>query len=186
MRPSSSTEPRWFGTASDYYPVPAGRGAFDVTPVDGAPVPVDLDLAGGGVHSVILVQRDGVLGAELQTGAVGPGSAPAGGIGTGLGGAAAGAGTPAARALPVMIGALAALGLGGAGAASASPGRRTAPARPRSARAEPVRAAARPGRAVEGCPRSGPRARLVPAPRSRANTRRQDTAPCWPPSSRRP
>jgi uncharacterized protein DUF4397 len=105
-----------FGTATDYYPVPAGRGTFDVTPAGGAPVPVDLDLAGGGVYSVILVQRDGVLGAELQTDAVGPGSAPAGGIDTGLGGTAAGAGTPAAAATPVVVGALAALGLVGAGA----------------------------------------------------------------------
>jgi hypothetical protein len=99
-----------FGSATTYFDVPAGKGAFRVTPASGPPVPVDLDLAGGGIYSAIVVQKADGLGTELRTDALGPGATPAGGIDTGLGGTAAGGdGVPAA---PVAIGAVALLGAG--------------------------------------------------------------------------
>jgi uncharacterized protein DUF4397 len=98
-----------FGTATSYYDVPAGRGTFEVTPASGPAVPVELDLAGGGIYSAILVQKADGLGTELRTDALGPGAAPAGGVDTGLGGTAPGDGVPAA---PLAIGALALLGTG--------------------------------------------------------------------------
>jgi hypothetical protein len=100
-----------FGTATAYYDVPAGKGTFEVSPASGAAVPVDLDLAGGGIYSAILVQKAGGLGTELRTDAIGPGATPAGGVDTGLGGTAPDQdGVPAA---PIAIGALALLGLVG-------------------------------------------------------------------------
>jgi hypothetical protein len=101
-----------FGTATDYVDVPAGRGTFEVSPAGGAPTPVDLDLAGGGVYSAILVQRSDGLATELRTDALGPGATPAGGVDTGLGGTAPGGNGVAA---PIVVGAVALVGLVGVG-----------------------------------------------------------------------
>ncbi len=76
-----------FGSATDYVGVPAGSGSFDVLPARGAETTIPVDLAAGGVYSVIVVQDGGGLAAEVKVDAVGPGSVPAGGIDTGLGGA---------------------------------------------------------------------------------------------------
>jgi hypothetical protein len=83
-----------FGTATDYVSVPAGAGTFDVAPAAGGAVSVPVDLDAGSVYSVVVVQRDGALAAELKTDARGPGRAPAGGIETGLGGTAGDGATP--------------------------------------------------------------------------------------------
>ena len=99
-----------FGTATTYYDVPAGKGTFQVTPASGQQVPVDLDLAGGGIYSAILVQKADGLGTELRTDALGPGATPAGGVDTGLGEAPAPGGNGAAA--PIAIGAVALLGAG--------------------------------------------------------------------------
>lgn len=101
-----------FGSATDYYSVPAGKGTFDIAPTGGATVPVDLDLTTGAVYSMILVQRADGLGTELRTDASGPGAVPTGGIDTGLGGTATD-GPPTGPA-PVLVGALAGIGLVGA------------------------------------------------------------------------
>lgn len=77
-----------FGSATAYATVPAGTGAFDVVPASGAPVGVPVRLAGGGVYSVILVQRNGALVGEVRTDALGPTDTPSGGIETGFGGTA--------------------------------------------------------------------------------------------------
>lgn len=78
-----------FGTATAYVTVPAGPGSFGVEPTTGEPAQIDVELAAGGVYSVIVVEDGGVLTGQLRTDALGPDVAPAGGIDTGYGGSAA-------------------------------------------------------------------------------------------------
>ncbi|GAA3230898.1 DUF4397 domain-containing protein [Pseudonocardia petroleophila] len=96
-----------FGSATEYVTVPAGPGSFDVQRATGDPAAVDVELAAGGVYSVIVVQQDGELTGQLRTDALGPDVAPAGGIDTGLGGTAAPGVTPAV-AVALLAGAAAA------------------------------------------------------------------------------
>jgi hypothetical protein len=77
-----------FGTATEYVTVPAGPGSFDVEPTGGDPARIDVELAAGGVYSVIVVEDGGVLSGQLRTDALGPDVAPEGGIDTGQGGTA--------------------------------------------------------------------------------------------------
>ncbi|QJY49410.1 DUF4397 domain-containing protein [Pseudonocardia broussonetiae] len=77
-----------FGTATSYVTVPAGTGEFTVVPTAGDPARIGVELAAGGVYSVVVVERDGGLAGELRTDALGPDVAPEGGIDTGLGGTA--------------------------------------------------------------------------------------------------
>ncbi|HZG92486.1 MAG TPA: DUF4397 domain-containing protein, partial [Pseudonocardia sp.] len=99
-----------FGSATEYVDVPAGSGSFDVRPARGAEARFAVDLAAGGVYSVIVVQDGDGLAAEVEADAVGPGSVPTGGIDTGLGGAAA-AGPPVpAGALIGLVGGVGVLG----------------------------------------------------------------------------
>ena len=98
------TGPVAFATATPYVTAPAGRGTIDLAPTTGAPFTLPVDLAAGGVYTVIVVQRGGGLGGQVQTDALGGGAAPTGGIETGFGGTADGQPAPgrAARALPVQ------------------------------------------------------------------------------------
>lgn len=89
-----------FGDATGYVTVPAGAGSFGVEPAVGVPARIDVDLAAGGVYSLIVVERDGVLTGELQTDALGPDVAPAGGIDTGYGGTA---GPPVAPLVAALL-----------------------------------------------------------------------------------
>lgn len=77
-----------FGAATEYVPVTAGPGSFDVVPADGDPTAVPVVLEAGGVYSVFVVQRDGALAGEVRTDALGPDAVPTGGIDTGYGGTA--------------------------------------------------------------------------------------------------
>lgn len=77
-----------FGTASDYVTVPAGEGSLDIVPTSSAAASVPVQLAPGAVYSVIVVQHNGTLSADLRTDAAGAEAAPSGGIATGLGGTA--------------------------------------------------------------------------------------------------
>jgi len=98
------TGPVAFATATPYVTAPAGRGTIDLAPTNGAPFTLPVDLAAGGVYTVIVVQRGGGLAGQVQTDALGGGAAPTGGIETGFGGTADGPPAPgrAARALPVQ------------------------------------------------------------------------------------
>lgn len=104
-----------FGTATDYVTVPSGSGSFTVAPASGAPVQLPVDLASGDVYSVVLVQRDGTLTAELKTDARSSGEVPTGGIQTGYGGTAGLDGTrpvvAAGIGLSLLLGLVTAVGL---------------------------------------------------------------------------
>ncbi len=84
----SMAGPVAFGTATGYVTVPAGHGTFGIAPSAGGPVTVPVDLAAGGVYSVIVVQRGGEIAGQVQTDALGTAHTPAGGIETGMGGMA--------------------------------------------------------------------------------------------------
>jgi hypothetical protein len=90
-----------FGTATDYATVPAGAGAFQITQATGPVETEAVTFDEGGVYSVVLVQGDGALDVRVATDATGTGTAPAGGIETGLGGAVAGG--PAAGPAPALV-----------------------------------------------------------------------------------
>lgn len=77
-----------FGGATVYVPVEAGAGSFEVVPAAGEPTTLPVTLASGGVYSVFVVERDGVLRGQVQTDALGPALTPDGGIDTGYGGTA--------------------------------------------------------------------------------------------------
>lgn len=99
-----------FGAATEYVPVVAGAGSFDVVPTTGDPTPVPVVLDAGGVYSVFVVQRDGALTGEVRTDALGPDAVPSGGIDTGYGGTArAGTSGPLAAVAALL---LAVVGLG--------------------------------------------------------------------------
>jgi hypothetical protein len=68
------TGPVAFATSTGYVTVPAGRGTVGTAPASGAPFTLPVDLAAGGVYTVIVVQRDGGLGGQLQTVALGSGA----------------------------------------------------------------------------------------------------------------
>jgi hypothetical protein len=99
-----------FGTATEYVTVPAGPGSFELVPGSGEPVRIDRRLDAGAVYSVIVVQRDGMLDAQVTPDAAGPGAVPVGGVDTGLGGAA----DPPFPGMALVGGALVLLGMGAA------------------------------------------------------------------------
>ena len=106
---NAMTGPVAFATATGYVTAPAGRGTVGLAPANGAPFTLPVDLAAGGVYTVIVVQRGGGLGGQLQTDALGSGAVPAGGIETGFGGTADPApaqGPLAAIAVLVLLGAI--------------------------------------------------------------------------------
>ena len=74
-----------FGQASDYVLVPAGKTVLNLTPklVPETDVPVTLDA--GGVYSVLVLEKAGVLSATVRQDAKGAEVVPAGGVETGFG-----------------------------------------------------------------------------------------------------
>lgn len=102
-----------FGIATDYVTVPAGSGELEIVPASGPAARVPVLLSAGSVYSVVVVQRDGQLTAQVATDATGSGEVPVGGIDTGLGGTAGpSALVPAGVAmLAVLAGAGALVGL---------------------------------------------------------------------------
>jgi hypothetical protein len=83
-----------FGQASDYVLVAAGQTTLNLTAqlVADTNVPVTLDA--GGVYSVLVLERNGVLSATVREDAKGAKVIPTGPVETGLGGAALGANSP--------------------------------------------------------------------------------------------
>jgi Domain of unknown function (DUF4397) len=101
-----------FGAATDYVTVPSGSQSFEVTPTTGDPVRIPVQLAAGGVYSVVIVQRSGgTLTATVQTDAIGPAATPSGGIATGMGGTAAVLDQPVGARVALAFGVVGALGL---------------------------------------------------------------------------
>lgn len=79
--------PASFGTATGYVNASAGHGTFSMTPTNGAPpflLPVNL--AEGGVYTVIVLQRGGTLNGQVQNDALyRAGGSNGGGVGIGSG-----------------------------------------------------------------------------------------------------
>jgi hypothetical protein len=101
-----------FATATDYVDVSGGPTTLNATPAGGAPMQLPVDLAAGSVHT-ILVLDDGNGGVTVRTAldAASPGVVPVGGVETGAGGTADGAGATTAVAVALGVAAAAALGL---------------------------------------------------------------------------
>lgn len=81
-----------FGDASPYTVVPAGPATLTVAPADTASTELPVTLEAGGVYTVLVLQRDGVLSTAVRLDARGAAVVPAGGVETGFGGTAAGSG----------------------------------------------------------------------------------------------
>jgi hypothetical protein len=77
-----------FGDASPYTVVPAGPATLTVAPVDTASTTLPVTLEAGGVYTVLVLQRDGVLSAAVRLDARGSAVVPNGGVETGFGGTA--------------------------------------------------------------------------------------------------
>jgi Domain of unknown function (DUF4397) len=115
-----------YAGASGYRNLPAGTTALVVGPPGGATVDIPVNLAANQVASVVLVNRDGAIAANLQVDAEGPARVPPGAIKAGYGGAAPGQPGPATGVITFGV-------LAGAAAALATAlSRRTGGARPRS------------------------------------------------------
>ncbi|WP_081866312.1 DUF4397 domain-containing protein [Blastococcus sp. URHD0036] len=105
-----------FADTSDYVEVPAGASTLQVTPAGGQPVSLPVDVAGGSVYSVLVLDSpDGGLTVRPTLDAAGTEAVPAGGVEAGAGGAAATSpwpliGTGLLVALAVVTGLLALAG----------------------------------------------------------------------------
>jgi Domain of unknown function (DUF4397) len=77
-----------FGDASPYTVVPSGPASLTVAPVDAASTSLPVTLAAGGVYTVLVLQRNGVLSAAVRLDAQGAAVVPNGGVETGFGGTA--------------------------------------------------------------------------------------------------
>ncbi|MGY1769736.1 DUF4397 domain-containing protein [Blastococcus sp. SYSU D00813] len=112
-----------FSDTSGYVEVPAGGTALEVTPGGGQPVTLPVDVAGGAVYSVLVLDAPGGgLTVRPVLDAAGAATVPAGGVEAGAGGAAAGSSLPVVLT-GVVLALVAAAGLF---AASARAGRRVA------------------------------------------------------------
>jgi uncharacterized protein DUF4397 len=98
-----------FGQATDYVLVPAGKTVLNLTPkqVSNTDLPVTLDA--GGVYSVLVLEKNGVLSATVRQDAKGAEVVPAGGVETGFG---ADVSSGPGRALRLALLGAAALGCG--------------------------------------------------------------------------
>ena len=86
-----------FGKATDYVNATAGHGIVGVTPTSGAPFTLPVDLADGGVYTVIVLQRGPSLGGHVLLDAFdnrggGGGGSGGGGVASGGGGVGANSG----------------------------------------------------------------------------------------------
>ena len=78
-----------FSDTSDYVEVPAGATTLSVTPAGGQPVSLPVDVAGGSVYSVLVLDSPGGgLTVRPTLDAAGAGTVPAGGVEAGAGGTA--------------------------------------------------------------------------------------------------
>ncbi|MGY1747295.1 DUF4397 domain-containing protein [Blastococcus sp. SYSU D00695] len=112
-----------FPATSDDVEVPAGATTLQVTPARGQPVSVPVEVAGGSVYSVLVLDAPGGgLTVRPVLDAAGASVVPAGGVEAGAGGAAGGSSAPV---LPIAAVALLALG-GGLVASVSRAGRRAA------------------------------------------------------------
>jgi hypothetical protein len=115
-----------FSDTSAYVDVPAGATTLQVTPAGGSPVSLPVDVTGGAVYSVLVLDSPGGgLTVRPTLDAAGAAVVPAGGVEAGGGGTAGGS------PLPVVLTGLALTLAVAAGlvAASARAGRRAAPGR---------------------------------------------------------
>jgi len=95
-----------FGDASSYTTVPSGPATLTVAPAGTASTTLPVTLEAGGVYTVLVLQRDGVLSAAVRLDARGSAVVPDGGVETGFGGTAgSGPGTQV-----LMLGCLAVCG----------------------------------------------------------------------------
>ncbi|RBY84027.1 DUF4397 domain-containing protein [Blastococcus sp. TF02A-26] len=119
-----------FSDTSDYVQVPAGATTLQVTPAGGQPVSLPVDVAGGSVYSVLVLDSPGGgLTVRPALDAAGAAAVPAGGVEAGAGGAAGSTGLPvAATAGLVTLAAVLTVALGWV-ARSARTGRRVATGR---------------------------------------------------------
>jgi len=84
-----------FADSTDYVDVPGGAGTLTVTPGNGTPSDLPVDLAAGSVYTVLVLDRSGGgLAVNPQLDAASPGVVPVGGVEAGGGGAVDG-GVPA-------------------------------------------------------------------------------------------
>lgn len=74
-----------FGQASEYVLVPAGKTVLNLTPKQVAKTDVPVTLEAGGVYSVLVLEKGGVLSATVRQDAKGAEVVPAGGVETGYG-----------------------------------------------------------------------------------------------------
>ena len=98
-----------FGQASEYVLVPAGKTVLNLTPKQVSPTELPVTLDAGGVYSVLVLEKGGVLSATVRQDAKGAEVVPAGGVETGLGADLPGGPSHAAQLVAL---ALAALGSG--------------------------------------------------------------------------
>jgi hypothetical protein len=77
-----------FGAASPYTVVPAGPATLTVAPMDAAPANLPVTLEAGGVYTILVLQREGVLSTAVRQDARGAAVVPHGAVETGFGGTA--------------------------------------------------------------------------------------------------
>ncbi|OLR91552.1 DUF4397 domain-containing protein [Actinokineospora bangkokensis] len=100
-----------FGTASDYALIDSGAPRLTVVPASGTSTELPVTIDAGGVYTVLVLERQGALVAEVKADAKGAEVVPAGGVETGFGGTA---GTSGGPSTPAALGLLAAAGAAGA------------------------------------------------------------------------
>ncbi len=123
-----------FADTTGYVDVPAGTTSITVTPAGGQPTELPVEVQGGSVYSVLVLDRPGGgLTVQAVLDAAGPGVVPSGGVEAGAGGTAGAAGP----SLPVVLTAVGGSLVAGAGLVAAAArhtaarSRRAAPARTR-------------------------------------------------------
>ncbi|MGR7023534.1 DUF4397 domain-containing protein [Geodermatophilus sp. URMC 62] len=120
-----------FADTTGYVDVPAGATSITVTPDDGQPTELPVQVAAGSVYSVLVLDAPGG-GLTVQTAldAASPGVVPVGGVEAGAGGTAAPEG-PSLPVVAVAVGGSLAVGAGLLATARAVPSRARAAGAPR-------------------------------------------------------
>lgn len=99
-----------FASATDYRDCPLGDWTLTVTAAGRAAATVPVTLAANSSYTVLLVDQDGALAAQVYRDTTGPGVVPVGGVDTGMGGTA---GVGPTAILVTVLGALLAALAGG-------------------------------------------------------------------------